>query len=143
VFYEFTEGLSHATSQLPIIWEVETAISAVLTEANESESPMTVREIELQAIEVLGSRNLAPDMLAECRSELGYVSNYAHDLLRALVERLAQRTNKDALRVELKPDRDRILAGVKGNDEFAVYLRNSREKNRNELDTPTIARGMP
>ncbi|MGH7991506.1 MAG: hypothetical protein ACREDS_15120, partial [Limisphaerales bacterium] len=117
MFYQFAKELSHASNRLPVIWEVETALSAVLTETNESESPIAAAEIEPQARDVLGSRNLAPDMYEQCCRELEYVSKNGRALLHALAEHLTERADKNALRSALKPDRDKILEGASANDE--------------------------
>jgi hypothetical protein len=132
MFYHFAERLVHESSELAVIWEVETALAAVLTEASESGTVMNISELEQQAREVLGSRHLATKTAAQSLQELKFVSHAGAELLMTVLHRLADQKQKHLLKSELKPAKERILSAVGSDTEFAAYLSALMPKTKGE-----------
>jgi hypothetical protein len=127
MFYRFAEELVHGTNNTSVIWEVETALSAALTEANESQIPITIDELELQAREVLENKGLSMKMLEESIFELKRVMNTGVVHFQDVVQRLANQSQKDLLKAEFKPDKERILSAINSDGDFAAYLRQGKQ----------------
>ena len=122
MFYPFAKDLAHATDRAAVIWEVETALAAVLTEANESEMQVRVSALQTQAREVLRNRSTSSDMLRECYSELRFVSRNGTTSLEATISRLTDPDQRHSLRRDLQPDQSSILETVQLDRGFGDYL---------------------
>ena len=113
----------HEIGDVALIWEVETSLAAVLMEANESGTRISLAELELQTHEVLGGRKLPPEGLREAFQDLKFIFNNGVGLLESAVHRLADPDQRRLLKSELKPDKERILSAVGKDTDFAAYLR--------------------
>jgi hypothetical protein len=125
MFYTFTEALPHSTKELAIIWEVETALAAVLTEALESGMLIRTPALQTQTRAVLRNRISSSEMLRECYEELRFMWRNAVKSLETTVLRLGDPSEKDSLKRDLRPNQESILSQVKQDKDFAGYLKAS------------------
>ena len=69
-------------------------------------------------------------MHAEYCVELEHVLDSGHAAFQMLAARLTKGSERDVFRAALKPDGDRILAGINADREFATYLQESNERKK-------------
>jgi len=121
MFYKFAEHFSHVTRRLSVIWEVETALAGALAAAIDSGNLAIVSDIGADALAVLDSSSLPPDLLAQCCAELEHVLDSEQNALQILAARTASEFQKNSLWIELKADAGKIRAGMDADGEFATY----------------------
>lgn len=125
MFYRFSEGLTRHSCQTAASWEAETTIAAVLTEAIESARSFTIVELKEESIYLLANKGVPANILTEARRDLEMMFSKESGLEKQIANWRVDRTVREILNAELSPDKDRIMAAVRSDSDFAAYLKTS------------------
>lgn len=129
MFFPFTTGMLHLTSDLSIIWEVEAAMAAVLKEVVESEKTVEIGTFAVDVSGLLEHRGKSAKRLAELRIELQFVTQRNADFLQRLMARASNSEERQILKSELNLSKDGILTACHGDKGFSEFLRQQTGSN--------------